>query len=89
MLSSRCAFLCGEVMSMRLKSLVVFFATTYLFAANQVLAASPEDKCALPLSLRDEISKTYPRARPVSLADLDDHAREQYRKDFGTSMMPL
>src|SRR5437879_13010557 len=69
---------------MRLKSAVVFFAGMCLFAANQVLAASPKDRCALPPSLRDEISKTYPRARPVSLADLDDYARKQYRKDFGT-----
>src|SRR5207249_1684969 len=53
---------------MRLKSAVVFFAGMCLFAANQVLAASPKDRCALPPSLRDEISKTYPRARPVSLA---------------------
>ena len=79
-----CASLCGEVISMRLKSVVIFFAGMCLFAANQVLAASPKDRCALPPSLRDEISKTYPRARPVSLADLDDYARKQYRKDFGT-----
>jgi len=70
---------------MRLKSVVIFFAGMLcLFAANQPLAASPEDRCALPPSLRDEISKKYPRARPVSLADLDDYARKQYRKDFGT-----
>jgi hypothetical protein len=55
-----------------------------LFAANQVLAASPEDRCALPPSLDDEISRTYLRARPVSLADLGDYARKQFRKDFGT-----
>jgi hypothetical protein len=69
---------------MRLKSAVIFFAGMCLFAATQVLAASPEDRCTLPPSLLDEISKTYPRARPVSLTDLDDHARKQYRKDFGT-----
>ncbi len=69
---------------MRLKSVVIFFAGMCLFAANQVLAASPEDRCALPPSLADEISKKYPHARPVSLADLDDYARKQYRKDFGT-----
>lgn len=69
---------------MRLKSVVIFFAGMCLFAANQVLAASPEDKCALPPGLRDEISKTRPRTRPISLADLDDYARKQYRKDFGT-----
>src|SRR5947208_3432507 len=58
---------CGEVISMRLKSVVIFFAGMCLFAAaNQVLAASPEDRCALPPSLLDEISKTYHSVSPVS-----------------------
>jgi hypothetical protein len=39
---------------------------------------------SLPPGLRDEISKTRPRTRPIGLADLDDYARKQYRKDFGT-----
>jgi hypothetical protein len=69
---------------MRLKSVVIFFAVMCLLAANQVLATSPQDRCALPSSLRDEISKTYLRSRPMALADLDDYARKQYRKDFGT-----
>src|SRR2546429_842565 len=67
---------------MRLKSAVVFFAGMCLFAANQVLAASPKDRCALPPSLRDEISKTYPRARPVSLADLDDYRSEEHTSEL-------
>lgn len=58
--------------------------TLYLFVANQMLFASPNDRCDLPSALRDEISKRYPGTRLVSLADLDEYQRKLFQKDQGS-----
>jgi hypothetical protein len=70
---------------MRLKSLWICAVGLYLFAANPVvIAAPPQDRCALPPGLPGEISKKYPGARVVTLADLDEYDRKLFRKDHGT-----
>ena len=58
---------------MRLKSVLICAVGLYLFAANQVVvAAPPQDRCALPAGLHDEITKKYPGASLVILADLSE-----------------
>jgi hypothetical protein len=75
---------CEEVISMRLKSLLICIVDACLFAGNQaVIAEPPQDRCALPPGLGHEIAKAYPRSKPVSVADLREDARKQYQKDFG------
>lgn len=70
---------------MRLKSLLICAVGLYLFAVNQVVvAASPQDRCALPPGLPDEISKKYPGARVVTLADLNEYNRKLFKKGHGT-----
>ncbi len=69
---------------MRLKSIFVFAIGLYLFAANRpVFAALPEDRCDLPAGLHEELIKKYPDARPVSLADLDEHNRKLFQRGHG------
>lgn len=70
---------------MRLKSMLVCAVSLYLFAATQaVIAAPPQDRCALPSGLRAEISKKYPGASVVTLADLNEYDRKLFQKDHGT-----
>lgn len=71
--------------SMRLKSMLICAVAFYLVAANQVVvAAPPQDRCALPAGLHDEITKKYPGTSLVTLADLDDYDRKLFKKDHGT-----
>jgi hypothetical protein len=57
----------------------------YLFAAaDVVLAAPPQDPCALPSGLHDEVLKKYPDARVVTLADLNEYDRKLFKKGHGT-----
>lgn len=67
---------------MRLKSVLICAVSLYLLAANQV-AAQPQNPCALPPSLREEISKKYPGASVVGPADLDDYDKKLFQKDHG------
>ncbi len=69
---------------MRLKSVLICAASLYLFAANQVTAAQSQDRCALPSGLSDSISKKYPGASVVSLADLEQYNRKLFQKGHGT-----
>jgi hypothetical protein len=70
---------------MRLKSLLICAASFYLLAANQALVAAPQqDRCALPPSLRAEISQERPDAGVVSWADLSEYNRKLFRKDHGS-----
>jgi hypothetical protein len=69
---------------MRMKLVLICAVSLYLFAANQILFASPNDRCTLPSNLRDEISKKYPDKKLVSLADLDEYKRKLFQKDHGT-----
>jgi|SRR6267378_6233867 len=70
---------------MRLKSVLICGVSLYLFAASQgVAAAPPQDRCSLSPSLRDEITRKYPGARVVSLADLDEYDRKLFQKDHGS-----
>jgi hypothetical protein len=69
---------------MRLKSVLVCAANLYLFVLiPAVIAAPPNDRCAFPPDLRDEISKRYPGTRVVSLADLTEYKRKLFQKDHG------
>jgi len=70
---------------MRLKSVLICAAGFWLLAANQMaIAAPPDHQCALPPTLRDEISKKYPGTKIVSMADLDEYDRKLFQKDHGT-----
>lgn len=69
--------------SMRFLSMLVGAVSLYLVLANHVVFASPGDPCALPSSLRDEISKKYPETRLASLADLTEYNRKLFQKDHG------
>jgi hypothetical protein len=70
---------------MRLKSVFIVALGLYLFAANQlVFAALPKDPCDVPTGLHEELSKKYPAAHLVSLADLDEHRQKLFQKDFGS-----
>src|SRR5713226_3722273 len=70
---------------MRLKSVLICAVGLYLFAANQVVLAVPsQDRCALPAGLHDEITKKYPGASLVTLADLSEYNRKLFQKDHGT-----
>ena len=70
---------------MRVKSVLICVVSLYLFAASQVVVTPPlQDRCSLSSSLRDEITKKYPGARVVSLADLDEYDRKLFQKDHGT-----
>ena len=69
---------------MRVKSVLICVVSLYLFAANQVAAAKSQDRCALPSGLSDAISKKYPGASVVTLADLDEYNRKLFQKDHGT-----
>jgi hypothetical protein len=69
---------------MRLKSVLICSLNLCLLGAGQVVvAAPPQDRCSLPPSLRDEITKKYPGASVVGLADLDDYDRKLFQKDHG------
>jgi len=70
--------------SVRFRSMLVVAMSLYLFFANQPVFASPGDTCALPSSLRDELSKKYPESRLVGLADLTEYDRKLFQKDHGT-----
>ena len=50
----------------------------WLFAQEQ-----PQNPCALPSDLHDEITKKYPGTHLVTLADLDEYNRKLFRKDHG------
>ena len=70
---------------MRLKAILMCVVSLYLFAANQVVvAAPPQDRCALPPGLPDGISKKYPGGRVVALAGLDEYNRKLFQKDHGS-----
>ena len=65
---------------MVLKSLLVGAVSLYLFAANQIVLATPNDRCALPAGLRDEISRKYLGTRVVGFDDLTDYKRKLFKK---------
>ncbi|MGB2678185.1 MAG: hypothetical protein WAN12_13965 [Candidatus Acidiferrum sp.] len=70
---------------MRLKAMLACAAGLYLFAANQVVvAAPPQDRCAFPPGLPEELSKKYSGGRVVTLADLDEYNRKLFQKDHGS-----
>jgi hypothetical protein len=70
---------------MRLKSILLCVVGLYLFGANKVvIARAPQDTCAFPAGLGEGISKKYPGARLVTLADLDEYNRKLFQKDHGT-----
>ncbi|MFZ0958909.1 MAG: hypothetical protein WAN60_21400 [Candidatus Sulfotelmatobacter sp.] len=48
-------------------------------------AASADDPCALPVGLREEISKDYPQGKVVRLSDLSEDDRNFFRKDHGNA----
>jgi hypothetical protein len=57
--------------------------TFFLFVGTQAASATPVSSCALPQGLDSEITKKFPGARLVTLADLDDYDRKLYKKDHG------
>lgn len=70
---------------MSLRSALICALGVYMFAATQMaLASTPDDRCALPLGLPEEISKEYPGTRLVSVSDLDEYDRKLFQKDHGT-----
>ena len=70
---------------MRLKSVLICAACLFLLASDQVVvAAPPNDRCAVPPGLSEEISRKYPSASPTRLADLSEYGRKLFRKDHGT-----
>jgi hypothetical protein len=70
---------------MRLKYVLIYALGLYVFVLIQVVtAASPNDRCALPPDLGEEISKEYPGTHLLTLADLDEYDRKLFRKDHGT-----
>jgi len=70
---------------MRLKPAPISAACLLLFVVSQIsVAAPPDDRCAIPLGLREEISKKYPGTSLVSLNDLSEYDRKLFQKDHGT-----
>ena len=70
---------------MRMKSILLCVVGLYLFGANKVvIARAPQDTCVFPAGLGEEISRKYPGARLVTLADLDEYNRKLFQKDHGT-----
>src|SRR6202166_2941314 len=70
---------------MRMKSVLVSTLILYLFVLIQsATAASSNERCVLPPGLPDEISKNFPSAHIVTLADLGEYDRKLFRKDHGT-----
>ena len=66
------------------KSFLICIVGLYFLAAAQAATAGQsKDGCALPPGLQIETSGKYPRARLISLADLDEHDRELFRKEHG------
>jgi hypothetical protein len=65
--------------SMRAASLVS--VTFFLFVGTKAASARPVSSCALPQGLDNEITKKFPGARLVTLADLDDYDMKLYKKD--------
>ena len=69
---------------MRLKHMLLYTLGLCLLSGMQVaVAGQPQDPCALPSGLHDEIAKKYPGMHPVTQADLDDYNRKLFRKDHG------
>jgi hypothetical protein len=70
---------------MRPKPVLTCAASLCLLATNQVVvAATPNDRCAVPPGLSEEISRKYPGASPTHLAELSEYDRKLFRKDHGT-----
>jgi hypothetical protein len=66
----------------RLKTPLLSAVSLCLFCLSATVAnPRSKDLCALPFGLGDEISKNYPNAKLVSLADLDEHDRKLFQKD--------
>ena len=57
--------------------------TFFLFVGAKAVSAAPVSSCALPQGLDNEITKKFPGARLVTLADLNDYDRKLYKKDHG------
>lgn len=70
---------------MRRQSTKTCAASLFLFACIHVVSAVPiPDRCEYPASLREKISKEYPGAHLVNLADMGDYNRKLYLKNHGT-----
>src|SRR2546425_25872 len=69
---------------MRLNSLLICAVSAYLFAANQAAAAQPRNQCVPPSGMSEAISKKYPGASIVTLADLEQYNRKLFQKGHGT-----
>ena len=69
---------------MRLKFFLICAASLCLFAASRAVAAAPpQNPCALPAGLHEEVSKKYPSASVVALADLNEYNRKLFRRSHG------
>jgi hypothetical protein len=64
---------------------MLFFAfCLQIFTRTSAIAVPPpQDSCTLPPGLHNEITKNYPGAKLVTLADLDEYDRELWRKNHG------
>jgi len=70
-------------MRVRLELTCVMFLCISAFCQSSP-ATSPAEPCAIPAGLREEISRKYPNARVVNLADLDEGDRKLFQHDHGT-----
>jgi hypothetical protein len=69
---------------MRPNSVATWALTLYLITFIQVVvAAPPNDHCAFPSGLREEVSRKYPGASLVNLAVLSGYDRKLFQKDHG------
>jgi len=67
-----------------MKYVLMCLACVWLLVLAQAEVASPtDDRCALPLGLRDEISRKYPGTRVPGFDDLTEYKRKLYQKDHG------
>lgn len=68
---------------LRANSLLLCALGFHLLLAHQAVSGQSRRRCALPPSLHHEISKKYPGASVVTMADLDQYDRELFQKDHG------
>lgn len=62
----------------------IWVVALLLLPVRQLLMAETSNaECTFPVGLGDEISKNYPEASLVTLADLDQHNRKLFQKGHG------
>jgi hypothetical protein len=58
--------------------------TVLAVLGTQITTAQRQSGCALPSGLSEEIASKYPKARVVTLADLDEDDKKQFQSEHGS-----